>query len=292
MSVTPSRDDRHFRRGVVLGLTMAEILLLLTFLLMLLLASQITKEREAKEEAEIRAANAAEELEQLRPVAELIQRMGAGALDITKEYVRAEKDLAMAIKRLEDAEAALALVEEAREQHDPETPVSEVIESFRKDALLGRAVEQSGGSAEKLLESAAVCRTELSSCQGQAAYLNRRLNEQIGGFGLPPCWADENGRIQYIFDAVLTDGGIVLKDNKVPGREEDQAALPLSSMTYGEGMEHERFASASQPLLKWSDEHECRFYVRLYDGFDTGGRERYKNLRRTVEGYFYILDAR
>jgi len=206
--------------------------------------------------------------------------------------VRTKEELAEASRRLEDAEAALALVEEAREQYEPDTPVAEVIEGIRKAALIGRAVEQSGGSADKLLKSAAMCKAELSSCQGQTAYLNRRLNEQIGGFGLPPCWADGAGRIQYIFDAVLKDSGVVLKDNKVPGREEDQASLPLGGMVFGEGMERARFASASQPLLDWSDEHQCRFYVRLYDGLDTGGRERYKDLRRTVEGYFYILDAR
>lgn len=292
MSVTPSRDDRHFRRGVVLGLTMAEILLLLTFLLMLLLASQITKEREAREVAEVQAADLTEELERLRPVVELIEKTGSDALDITKEYVRAKRELAEANRRLDDAQAALALIEEAREEYGPETPVAEVMEGFRKAALIGRAVEDAGGTADGLLESAAKCTAELSSCQGQTAYLNRRLNEQIGGFGLPPCWADSAGRIQYIFDAVLTDAGVVLKDNKVPGREEDQATLPLNRMMFGEGMESVNFAAASQPLLDWSDDHECRFYVRLYDGLEAGGRERYKDLRRSVEGYFYILDAR
>ena len=34
-----ARDDKQFRRGVVLGLTMAEALLLLIFLLMLMLLS-------------------------------------------------------------------------------------------------------------------------------------------------------------------------------------------------------------------------------------------------------------
>ncbi len=42
-----ARDDKQFRRGVVLGLTMAEALLLLIFLLMLILGVRLKPRRPA-----------------------------------------------------------------------------------------------------------------------------------------------------------------------------------------------------------------------------------------------------
>lgn len=292
MKETPSSDDRHYRRGVVLGLTMAEILLLLTFLLMLLLTAELGKQRDQVREFERARNEALEELELLRPIAEAMRAAGVDQFDMTKEYVRIRQDLARAEERLRESEAAFELMEKAREQFPKEASSAEIIERFRKAARIGQEIEKSGGDAAELVASAATCKAELSSCQGQTAYLNRRLNEQIGGFGLPPCWADSAGRIQYIFDAHLTDTGIVLSDNKVAGREKDQAALPLQSIRLGIPSEQDAFGRSVRPLLDWSNEQQCRFYVRLYDRFETGGRERYKDLRRAVEGYFYILDAR
>ena len=40
------RDERHYRRGLILGLTLSEIMLLLLFLLLLLLAYLMSKEEE------------------------------------------------------------------------------------------------------------------------------------------------------------------------------------------------------------------------------------------------------
>src|SRR6476661_3291631 len=58
MSVRTADDSEH-RRGLVLGLTLAEVLLLLLFLLMLILASWLT-------EAQQKLASATRENEQLK----------------------------------------------------------------------------------------------------------------------------------------------------------------------------------------------------------------------------------
>jgi hypothetical protein len=49
------------------------------------------------------------------------------------------------------------------------------------------------------------------------------------------------------------------------------------------------FSSQTFPLLKYGQENECRFFVRIFDRTGEDKKELYKNLRQAVEGNFYIL---
>src|SRR5581483_1838671 len=129
----------------------------------------------------------------------------------------------------------------------------------------------------------------LQSCKNQSVFLSNRLNAKTGGFGLPPCWVDRNGKIQYIFDAALKDDGIEVDDDNVEGREDDEAKLPLGNVPLNSTLSRGEFAHDFQPLLDWSNQHGCRFFVRLYDDMQTADRDDYKAMRGTVEGYFRIL---
>jgi hypothetical protein len=310
-----ARDDRQFRRGVVLGLTMAEALLLLIFLLMLILAIRLNGQSAKITKLEQEKTAAQTSLAAMQPVLEkLSQRQ---KFDITQDYVRVKQQLDLANARLKDAElsvdlftqaqaalpdmdpeeAAKALLNEAavgRRALDaarklaPDLPPEQAVQALLDAAMIGKAVGKDG-DAEHLLASAASCRSDLQSCKNQTVYLNGRLNAKSGGYGLPPCWVDQAGKIQYIFDASLQDQGIEIEDKSVAGREDDQAELPLSRVRFDRRMSRDEFENAFQPLLDWSNEHGCRFFVRLYDDMKTADRSEYKSLRGAVEGYFRIL---
>jgi hypothetical protein len=311
-----ARDDRQFRRGVVLGLTMAEALLLLIFLLMLILAiklkgqsTEITKLEQEKTEAQSTLAA-------IQPILDKLPKQQK--FDITQDYMRMKQQLDLANARLKDAElsvdlvnqataalpdmkpedAAKALLNEAiigRQALDaarkiaPNVPPEQAVQALLDAALIGQAVSKDSNAPQQLLASAAACHSDLQSCKNQTVYLNSKLNAKTGGFDLPPCWADKTGKIQYIFDASLQDDGIEIDDKDVAGREADQAKLPLSRVHFNQVMGRGDFAAAFQPLLDWSNQHGCRFYVRLYDDMKTADRSAYKDLRGTVEGYFRIL---
>src|ERR1700730_12622639 len=68
-----SADEREQRRGLVLGLTLAEILLLLLFLLLLVLGSQIRTWRDRYEQLD-------QSLEEIRPLQQAL--VDGGAVDI------------------------------------------------------------------------------------------------------------------------------------------------------------------------------------------------------------------
>jgi hypothetical protein len=311
-----ARDDRQFRRGVVLGLTMAEALLLLIFLLMLILAIKLKGQSAEIVKLEQERTEAQSTLAAMQPMLDKLSQKQK--FDITRDYVRMKQQLDLANARLKDAklsvdlinqataalpdmkpeDAAKALLNEAvigRQALDaakkiaPDVAPEQAVQALLDSALIGQAVSKDSNSPQQLLASAATCHSDLQSCQNQTVYLNSRLAAKTGGFDLPPCWVDSNGKIQYIFDASLTDDGIEVDNNGIGTRAADQAKLPLGHVTYREPMSRGDFAEAFQPLLNWSNQHGCRFYVRLYDDMKTADRSEYKSLRGTVEGYFRIL---
>jgi hypothetical protein len=290
--IDAERDDKQFRRGVVLGLTMAEILLLLIFVLMLLLAAklQASNEREQtnmRERDEARTALVAAEV-----LVEQLEKAAGDKIDIMKDYIRVEQELAEARKKLEDTRDGALLVEEAKRMA-PDVTIEQAIQQMVSAARLGDALSKTDADPSKLLESAASCKAELQNCQGQAAYLNDRLNDKTGGRGMPPCWVTEEGKIEYIFDAHLREEGIVLIDNKLPHRAQEQALLPIQGVKFDSPLEVSAFRSSVGPLKQWSEkrEPECRFYVNLFDDTGANAKPRYKALRRGVEDYFYIRIA-
>src|ERR1700743_2806820 len=111
----PGRDDHQFRRGVVLGLTFAEVLLLLLFVLMLILASRLFSTRAELQREVTRRSSAEHALVVLKPV---LQRFGTPAdkFDITKEGVRLHDEAAQAKAALDASKPVLDLVEKRKRQ--------------------------------------------------------------------------------------------------------------------------------------------------------------------------------
>jgi hypothetical protein len=177
---------------------------------------------------------------------------------------------------------------DAARRFAPDLPPEQAVAALVNAAIIGQSLKN-GGTPDALLAAAGACKADLQSCKNQTTYLNSKLNAKTGGFDLPPCWVDNKGKIQYIFDTSLTDAGITVEDKTVAGRESDRDKLPLSHARYGEPLGPGEFSTAFSPLLKWSNDHGCRFYVRLYDDMRDGDRAEYKELRGTVEGYFRIL---
>ncbi len=311
-----AHDDRQFRRGVVLGLTMAEALLLLIFLLMLILGVRLKTQSTHIAALEKARDEAQSTLVAMQPFMDRLSQ--SEKFDITKDYVRVQQQLADANARLKDAELSVDLAHQAASLAPPDATPEEATRALLNEAAIGRqaldaaqrfapnlppeqavaalvnaaTISQSlkdGGTPDALLASAGACKADLQSCKNQTTYLNSRLNAKTGGFDLPPCWVDAKGKIQYIFDASLSDAGIYVEDKAVAGREADQDKLPISHARFGEPLGPAEFATAFAPLLKWSNDHGCRFYVRLYDDMRDGDRAEYKELRGTVEGYFRIL---
>ena len=85
--------------------------------------------------------------------------------------------------------------------------------------------------------------------------------------------------------------GIIVRDNMLLHRREEQQQLPLQTMIFNTEQTLKHFLAASQPLLEWSNTHECRFFVQIFDRTQGHEKDIYKRHLRTVGQRFYYYEA-
>jgi hypothetical protein len=275
--------DAVYRRGLVLGLTMAEMCILVIFILLLVLGTWLSSEQARREELEV----------QVQALRELLPELPAG-----KDFDTFVNELTLSRKvraELEAARKRIAELEAAAERGGLPRPISpEAVERTVADgkafAQMSKIVDPAHGG--DLVRQLAQAKSENERLQGQLASQKRILDKIAGGKGTekPACWATADGKPEYIFDVALTSTGLIVRDRKLPHRAEQQATLPLSSITYEIERAPAIFLQETKALLDWSNAHDCRFFVRVYDL--TRGDEKvvYKAHLRTLEDRFYKLE--
>jgi hypothetical protein len=306
-------NEREQRRGLVLGLTLAEVLLLLLFLVLLALAAKLQRLRFEAEQANLRSAELSSSLEQLKPLQAAL--LAAGVADI-----QGVKELALRFRRLKDVEE-----ENARLKRDNAnlTETSALAKSFGLEsseklkmiamamshaskidpsdppALLKRALDvlnKLGNSTTpddvrplSEIKTAFEAGEKLASVEAQRDKLQRDVNNLMrGGNGLtyPSCWTKPSGQTEYIFDITLYDGGLKVRD-ATPERARDAAWAMVSAFPRDKLVSVESFIKATSRLFEWSKEQKCRFYTIDRDA--TGNdKQRYVHMRQAIEGNFYI----
>lgn len=299
-------EEHSYRRGLVLGFTLAEIVVLVIFLLLMALATLLARKEEELaertrelERAEARAAGAMTELQRV------VEALGGrDAFDDNFkvlvesreaiEALRAEKRaLEEQIARLIDIEGMLA---------STGSESSEALETFIADAAAGRTLREA--QAETNLAGAApfdvvalalradASAREASTLKGQVQNLRNRLSAGGRGTEYPPCWAEpETGRIEYIFDVALSAQGFVVRERELPHRSDDRKELPLGRVTTGQRIDAATFLEQFEPLYAWSVQHECRFFVRAFDQTGPTEKEIYKRQMRVLESRFYKYEV-
>jgi hypothetical protein len=149
----------------------------------------------------------------------------------------------------------------------------EVVDDFNINS--DATVDSSAELMERLEQSDRVIDLE-----GQVQNLRGRL----GGRDLPPCWAARNtGKIEYLFDVTILDEGLEFKSAAPPYRAQEYTALPnIDALTNGP-IQLGRFKTLAGPILKLSDDKQCRHYVIITDR----SQNAYKEATLTIEEYFY-----
>jgi hypothetical protein len=316
------RDNATYRKGLVLGLTLAELGILVIFVLLLAFgAALLAKNREIaalkRAVPEERAASRVERM--LRKKAADPAAARSLARELVDTAVRQDA-VAEAERRLEQASAAVSKAEQAARMSEDKPPprsgsasgASAVNRTDRdsgmerrgedlrrriadiaaeRDALEGTLADLPSGEraiADRVLST----RLENERLKGSMAYAARRLEALGKGSEKPACWATRTGSPEYIFDVTLTSGGIVTRDRALPNRRAEQARLPLSGMTYGRVLQGPGFQAMTKPLFEWGEAHGCRFFVMVTDRTGAAEKRRYKTLLLWVEGHFYKYENR
>ena len=276
-------QEEGYRRGLVLGLTMAEIVILVIFVLLLVLgASLALKEREN---------------ETLKKRNEMLR---AGATELAEEtrqrLARIEKEVTQLRELREDLESA-------RPDGLPERPLPEIFRELVlvRDAVVDSGISPTPDSIRQALADAAAIKEELLASAGQNKLLerqNKNLKTKMtdllrqarsGGRGLdhPPCWATPDGKAEYIFDISLTRRGLIVRERELPHRAIERAKLPIADLALDAELIPKNFLGMTEPLFRWSVDNECRFVVRAFDSTAPTEKTIYKRHMRVLEQRFY-----
>jgi len=268
-----------YRRGLVLGLTMAEVILLVIFILLLVLGTLLALKEKERRDLETKLHN--------QEVSYVLLEDKIKPWLSTMES-RDPDDLFQELRRASDFEAEVERLKSRLTESEKAQAQAESVAQAAKEALKNDDAKR---MAEVLAENRRL-QQEGRNKDGQLANLRERLKGPGGGTEHPPCWATPEGKIEYIYDVALTSTGYIVREINIPHRAEEKKRLPLQGITLGTEIPNKRFMQETTPLFEWSKAHDCRFFVKAFDR--TGPQEKaiYNRQRRTLEQHFYKYEVR
>jgi uncharacterized coiled-coil protein SlyX len=288
------RKNRAYRRALALGLTLAEIFVLLVFILLLAFATFYKHFLDLG----LRLPSLQRELGQQAVAMKTLSETNK-TLTEANDQLRHENDYlksrASAPENFDDLFRELRLQQARIEQL--ETQLAEMKKQDAAIKVLEKVLASQPDSArdpKSILRDLALrasdAEREQRRLQGELANLQKKLVAAGHGTEMPPCWVTPDGTIEYIFDISLTSNGIVVHDNALPDHAEDEKRL-APQMRFDSVLDRDEFLRATQGLYDWSraQHPECRFFVRVFDRTKADEKTVYKSELQTVEGHFYKL---
>lgn len=262
-----SQNSAH-RRGLVLGLTMAEIMVLILFTLLLALAAAIATKNKTIHLQLARIAH----LEPLEAQLQALFRANPSGITVQDVIARLERQkkendaLKQEVERLKPYEASGKALEDI---------IREIKREGDKDATPEQIVEK--------LKQVAQLTKDNDTLRGQVAQLSSQIKAAGRGNEFPSCWVTPDGKVESLFELRVTANGIIVKDHALPDRVADEAELPLSTVQYGPELSKAQFLGETHGVYQWSVEHKCRFYVIRF----TSVASAPVDLLNAMDAYFY-----
>ena len=279
------------RRGLVLGLTMAEIMVLVLFALLLALGGTLTDQKRRLEQLA--------SLEPFRNQVPQIQALAAQGTTIDDVVQRIERQRQQIeqqeaeVRRLTPFEQQAANTQELLKQFAQGVVVEDVIQRIERQReevqtltaqvdrlaqyeatadLIDDVLQQLGqgdgpATPQKVVETLNAVqqlgtqndalRGQVVHQQGQIAQLGTQIKAQGTGNALPSCWVTPDGETESIFDVTYRPEGIEVRDRvveRLPHRIGDRAALDerLRSVSFGTPIDIRTFRSQLSALYVWS----------------------------------------
>lgn len=281
---TSVRDDPDsaYRRGTVLGLTVAEIFILLLFLLMLVFLSLA---QEWESEMEKKGTDTERELQEARSVLKDVRQV----VEEAKDSIPVPDSPVTLVSGEEDENLTL---DDALDNNESSLP---------KDVreLLDRASEAI--QHERLNAEQAERRVE--EAQAAAGRARRDLDVLRKKGHNPPCWYErvsvargrDRERPYYTFEVAVFDDSMILRRVPVPpgGATDDEGssyysyaeeahALELHRVPYNVPLSDEAVFSAIRPIHDLGKggkvrSYSCIFWARVWDKTSSDAKERWKS---------------
>jgi len=274
-----------YRKGLVIGLTMAEVGILIIFVLLLLIGYQQTRYvRLSRELAALADPQDGKQIVDAQRMAELKDaeaRLGELAQALGIKVTRPADDFR---KLVRVAQAASNTAEGRQQLAEADRALEEIRAAAQQMRQLAAA-----GSSDQLAKQAEVQSFRIANQEGQLKRYEKQLETSGQGKGERPCWVERDGTIDYLYDVALGSNGIRMRERFYPERTQERDNLPMSPVDPSEEISEAEFMRRTDALYRYSQTLNCRFFVIVYD--ETGSQEKplYKSELRTVEGHFYKL---
>jgi hypothetical protein len=192
-------DDRQYRRGVVLGLTMAEIMLLLIFLLLLILGAKMVHERRAFMESEKARKEAQLKLEE-------VEKANPDTFKLVEDYRKLEAEHAALKAEMLRDQTVMDLFQTFHENNKKLTEDEAAVEMARLAELGTEAQALAKRLAPTVVpEKAAEEMARLAEIGKKAEEAAEKLEPQ----------AEREEAIQHLMDAAEV-GNAAMKDGATP----------------------------------------------------------------------------
>ena len=276
-----------YRRGLVLGLTMAEAALLIIFVLLLLIAFEaqrhfgIQRVFEGKEPVESHV------LQELQDDSQLFQQI-AESLGLDAEAPKDDfRELVDSIQPILRSPGGKEVLAEAQRSIDERNRVTERLReiSSQLDGLDRDTVADRLETQEERIEAQG---EKIRNLDGLLSRYEKEWAEMGVQKGARPCWVREDGTIDYLYEVILGSAGIRMREYPDPYRARERSRLPMPDVDPQQQLTEREFLRLTEPLYQSSLAENCRFFVVIYDDVENNDKDLYKRLRNTVEGHFYI----
>lgn len=277
------RQMEQYRRGQILGFTMAEIMLILLFLLLLLLGTKVEALSKQLERSLPIGSNGAQIIQLISDEgARLRSRQILSAeeddLDLTRKLILAAEQIvsnagwtASAQETIEDLQRRLE--ESKRRIEELEQDVASLTDD--PEQLAGIELAQFVNDSRLGLDEALAC---LRSC----------------GSGPDACWGESLSDPDFIYNVGLFDNFFFVEpdwDSVAQNRLSWDSLPPDAKIEAATRLTPAEFRRRFSVLNGVGVENECVFQVRLIDA-DTSTKEIYKLQRQRVEGHVYATPFR
>lgn len=277
-------ESEQYRRGQVLGFTMAEIMLVLLFLLLILLGDQIS---DLEKELEQSLPPSSPEASAVVLIKETLQSLQSTGVSPPDEDVMSltEKLTLSAPETIQNlpVDDTVSRLESLRDKLEKENSRLKQ----QNDELLAQ-LEESPEERKRLLEAKDLKRmAELGGLRHESAMMC--LEGCGGGDGPEACWGESINNPDFIYSVAMFDDRYYvvpdlenIKTNQSSWDEiADNAKVADSVM-----LSNADFIKVFRQLRGYADRNDCKFQVRLFD-YGTSTKEIYKSQRRLVERYVY-----
>ena len=300
-----------YRRGTILGLTVAEVFILLLFLLMLVFLVLSQEQTLQLEQQQEEIAQQEQEMRNLQTFRDTWEEPLAG-IETPDEIITLKRlsDSLTAGTQGNEAERLLdQLVEAERQRNEAEAGRRELEEE--NERLLEETASQQGllNEQQEQIEDL----REQGEEYREIAEEQRILREKGQN---PPCWYEvvpaANGGIRekafYLFDIAVFDQQMVVRRLPIPSGgafddsdrsyAEEALDLPLEEIRYDTPLADDEVIDSLSPLFNAGKEsqvrtYSCVFFVQVWDETSDFAKERWQQAHdRILEGLFGTFTVR